>query len=365
MSTAVRSADPGEQALAEIGAVLELYKDPKNPESVRQISTIAALFRASQSAANNLSWGEAMGPGVRLKFFLFCARQGFDPTSNHVYILGGRPYVSIEGRMFKADTHRDDKGAKTFNGFVYDRVMTKEERESYEVPEGAIGWICAVERADCKYPFVGVAFAGGTQEKNPVAQGKDRLAMAKKRANEKALRLAYPLDASADEGDLAEPVTKPADVVSMTSTPGQGPLGTTGETAIGTPTNGSAPAAGPSDDLKAEQARFKALEAKNKPLALAVRLDNGVGTAAAAKAADAATWRKVNDELEARLDDPIASDLRAKADRLRLQHPDVFAAKLAEAKEAQPGFDVATATGDMLTAFLDDVEAVAKAAVSS
>jgi len=361
MSTAVRSNDPGEQALEEIGRVLELYKDPKNPDSVRQISTIAALFRASQNASNALSWGEAMGPGVRLKFFLFCARQGFDPTSNHVYILGGRPYVSIEGRMFKADQHRDDKGEKTFNGFAYDRVMTKAEREDYDVPEGAIGWICAVERADCKYPFVGVAFAGGPLETNPVAKGKDRLAMAKKRANEKALRLAYPLDASADEGDLAEPVTRQAEVVSIQTTPGTGPLGGAGEAATAAPTNGSAT----SDDLKAEQARYKELEARGKPLAVAVRCEHGLRTAVEMKTADAAAWRAVNDDLAQRIDDPRGPELRQKAARLRVEQGDLFKAKLDAARASQPGFDPEFARCDDLAAFLDDVMAAAAAAGAS
>jgi hypothetical protein len=198
MSTLQRT-DGATATVDQIKDVLALYEDPKDPESKRRIATIMALFRASENAANALSWGEAMAPGVRIKLAMFVAKHRFDPAAEHVNVLGGKLYVTLAGRLFKADEHRDDKGAKTFGGFKVDRPMTPEERALYEIPKGALGWYVEVERTDCKYPFVGIGMAGGECERNPVAAGFGRIAIAQKRAREKGLRTAYPIGDPGDE----------------------------------------------------------------------------------------------------------------------------------------------------------------------
>lgn len=330
-----------QDAADEVIKVLEMYEDPKNPEAMRKIKTIQALFRASQNAENNLSWGEAMSPGVRLKFFLFCAKQHFDPTSNHVYILGGRPYVSIEGRMYKADGHRDDAGKKTFQGFAEDRVMTADERAAYDVPEGALGWITRVKRADCEFPFLGVGVAGGSAEKNQVARG-DRLAMAAKRAREKALRLAYPLgDASDDEGEIIDAqftVSKPEEPKPSEAEPAE-------------PKKPEAPAA---DPMLAQRERFKALNKKFPVIAAAQR---AAADAAGAKLAnlDLDALTGLNDRIEAEAGAPELAEARGEIRALRIAQPDAFGSVLTRIRGIAPEFDFERATLADVASFLDDL----------
>lgn len=333
-------------AVDDVLGVLELYKDPKNPDSIRRVATIGALFRASCNAENNLSWGEAITPGVRLKLALFCMRHGFDMASNHVYVLGGRPYVSIEGRMFLANSHRDDAGKATFQGFAYDRVMNEQERADYEVPKGAIGWVCAVERSDCKHPFVGVAFAGGEGETNPVAKGKDRLALAKKRSNEKALRLAYPLDAAADEGDMADFATpKPIEATVVPNNPATPASPAT----IVEPT--PKPAA---DPLAEARERFKALNKRHPAIAAAQR---AAVDAAGAKLAqlDLAAMVALCDAIEAEANSPALAEARGEIRSLRLSAPEAFNAVLARTVAIAPDFAVEKCTAEDAASFLEDL----------
>lgn len=347
MSTQVQATRSS--AAEEIESVLRLYEDPKNPEAMRKIKTIQALFRASANAENNLSWGEAMSPGVRIKLFLFCAKQGFDPTSNHVYVLGGRPYVSIEGRMFKADEHRDDAGKKTFAGFCEDRILTKDEREAFEIPEGAIGWLARVQRADCSFPFLGIGVAGGQAEKNPVARG-DRLAMAQKRAREKAIRLAYPLgDASDDEGEILDAQftvvdAKGAEVKTPEAKPAE-----------------AAPKA--EDPVTAERERFKALNKRHPAIASAQR---SAADAAGPKLANLApeALRALNDAIEAEAAAPELAEARAEIRALRVQSPDAFGAVLTRVRALAPDFDAERSTLADAKSFLEDLRVEAAKAVA-
>lgn len=351
MSQLTKGRDAAATALEDVEAVLRLYEDPKNPESMRKIKTIQALFRASQGAENALSWGEAMSPGVRLKFFLFCAKQGFDPASNHVYVLGGRPYVSIEGRSFKADEHRDDAGKKTFQGFAEDRVMTADERAAYDVPEGAIGWLCRVKRADCEFPFLGVGYAGGAGERNPVAKA-DRLAMAAKRAREKALRLAYPLgDASDDEGEILDAKFT---VVDATATATETPP-------ADKPTTTTPPA---DDALTAARARFKAAMKDGGQIASATAATHGLAKPADMAAADAAKLNACSDAIDAARNDPSLPAMRQEIARLRATYPDEFNAKLAEARGLMPAFDPEKSPKADVEAFLADLKAATAAEVA-
>lgn len=202
-----------DKTINAIDQALQLCEDPNDPESKKRIAAIRALYRVSMTAENSLSFGEAMSPAVRARFYLFCGRNGFDPTGSEVFVLGGRPYVSLDGRLARAHGDRDSKNAKTFKGFEVDRPMTREERETFCVEDGVFAWISIVRRSDCEFAFNGYGFAGGKNERNPVFRG-DPVGGAQKRARERALKLAYPRDCSVDEG-----VIKDAEVVSIDSVP--------------------------------------------------------------------------------------------------------------------------------------------------
>lgn len=208
-----RSEAALDKTINAIDQALALCEDPNDPESKKRIAAIRALYRVSMTAENSLSFGEAMSPAVRARFYLFCGRNGFDPTGSEVFVLGGRPYVSLDGRLARAHGDRDAKHQKTFKGFEVDRPMTREERETFQVEDGVFAWIAVVRRSDCEFAFNGYGFAGGPKEKNPVFKG-DPVGGAQKRARERALKLAYPRDCSVDEGAL-----KDAEVVSIESVP--------------------------------------------------------------------------------------------------------------------------------------------------
>lgn len=121
---------------------------------------------------------------------------GLDPMMGELIILGGKLYVTYEGRLRKAMEHEQYGGLEC-------RPATEEERAAFRCTETDHLWRCEVYRLDWKKPVVGwgrVTAADG----NPVARQHPQN-VAEKRAKARAFRDAFsiPLPSAEEDADYA------------------------------------------------------------------------------------------------------------------------------------------------------------------
>lgn len=163
-----------------------------DPRALAKAAHYISCYRLmTNGAIAGGGWGEKGEPISQIhagRLILFCAQNDLDPTVD-VAIIGGRPYVKLEGRLKMA--FRTTK----FDGFSCDRPMTEEERKTYRIKDDEDAWITAANRSDCKFPFIGVGKAAAGRDRNPVAR-EFPLDMAMKRAREGALNQLAPADIS-------------------------------------------------------------------------------------------------------------------------------------------------------------------------
>lgn len=110
---------------------------------------------------------------------------GLDPFLGELIPYQGRPYLTFDGRIRLADEH------PAYDGYEHGPVLG-DERAAFMPQSGEVIWKCVVYRRDRSRPTVAYGRAGGTNERNSVAQ-KDPATMAQKRAIHRALRAAFPV----------------------------------------------------------------------------------------------------------------------------------------------------------------------------
>jgi hypothetical protein len=119
---------------------------------------------------------------------------GLDPLMGELIPYQGKPYVTIEGRLRKAQEHEDYRGLEC-------RPATQEEREAFRCGPNDHLWRCEVYRADWPKPVIGWGRVR-SDEGSPVAKQHPQL-MAEKRAKARALRDAFSIPLPSAE-DAAE-----------------------------------------------------------------------------------------------------------------------------------------------------------------
>ena len=119
---------------------------------------------------------------------------GLDPLMNEVTIYQGKPYITIDGRLRKAQEHEQYRGLEC-------RPATEEERKNYRAVDDDHLWRAEVYRKDWPKAVVGWGLVR-KGDRNVVAQSTPQL-MAEKRAKARALRDAFsiPLPSAEDAED--------------------------------------------------------------------------------------------------------------------------------------------------------------------
>lgn len=124
---------------------------------------------------------------------------GLDPLMGELMIYQGKPFVSIDGRLRKANESGDFDGIES-------RPATQEERKARGTPEGNKLWKSEVFKKGCGHSFVGwgeiKAKEMNGNEHLPNTAWPDR--MAEKRSQVMALRLAFYLPLPSIEEPLEE-----------------------------------------------------------------------------------------------------------------------------------------------------------------
>ena len=342
-----RSEKALDTAIDAIDEALAATGNPNDPDTISRIAQARALYRACVNAPANLSWGENASSETKGRLLMFCLRNRLDPNSGHVFILGGRLYTALEGRLSIANSHRDDEGKRTFAGFAVDEPMPSELRAALSIPDGTIAWVAEAERADCKYRFKGIGLAGGVDEKNPIAKTlTGALAMAQKRAKERALKLAYPIGGEPeDDGPIIN--LRPGDY-SVTNPGGAAPFEPQQIAA-----NGGDP------EREAVKQELRGLYTQHNAIFVRVLKDRGLALTDLAGMA-IADGREIAAQVRAAAADPRLGELRGKLARLRVEKSDAF--RDVHERAGKPDLDgLAT---EMLDAFVKDVEAAASGAAA-
>lgn len=111
---------------------------------------------------------------------------GLDPLAGELTVYEGKPFVTIDGRLRKANEHPQ------FDGIEDPREATPEERQAWRCKEDEFMFVATAWRKDRRLPFVGKGRAGGKYERNYLVSNNDRgPELARKRAIVNALRMAF------------------------------------------------------------------------------------------------------------------------------------------------------------------------------
>ncbi len=169
--------------------VTAIRKTPS--QAAREVAEKMTMEKASTRAASmalaNSSWGKDMSEDQRAAVEKVARDLGLSIAAGHLIVLGGNPFITLEGRLVQAE------GTGKFEGFD-EGPLPKEEWEGWGIPpEAKSAWRVTVYRKGCPRPFNEVGWAGGPrEERQPVARmfpGE----MARKRGRARALKLAFPV----------------------------------------------------------------------------------------------------------------------------------------------------------------------------
>lgn len=162
-----------EQAVAKAGHPLSMMSD-------KDIATGELIARDRFIAL--VTWGESLG---------------LRPYLGHICLYFGKPYVTIDGYYYKLNKNKTPIRVGT-------RPLTVDERQQFQIPEGAHAWLAEGWLGDTKLPTTGLGIV--TQDeiegksvkhpdqwRAPIAHAKPQR-MAEKRAEWQLLRKLVPLD---------------------------------------------------------------------------------------------------------------------------------------------------------------------------
>lgn len=151
---------------------------------------------------------QQMTPQDKKVLALVAISYGFDPLMGEVMLYQGRPYVSIDGRLRKAQETNELDGVQT-------RPATKLERDAWGIPEGDLFFHADIYRKKCVHNFEGWGRVTKIEIERAIKQAennnkdpwflpliKDPQGIAEKRALAKGLRRAFhiPLPSVEDIG---------------------------------------------------------------------------------------------------------------------------------------------------------------------
>ena len=149
--------------------------------------------------ATDLGSGELLDLGVMKALVDYAHKYQLDPHRGHVCLMYGKPYVTIDGYLYHANSTN-----KIYS--LDSRPLTKVEMEGYNVKEGAHAWISTVRLLLTGAFLSGIGIV--TQEemtekskRNPSQLAAPVVArhpwqLAQKRAEWQALRRAFPIGES-------------------------------------------------------------------------------------------------------------------------------------------------------------------------
>ncbi len=182
-----------------------------NDEKSTAVALSVPIAVQTRAMAVSLEQTEAMLPAIQAMWPADCKANpalgrmiakvsiayGLDPLMGEVILYQGKPYVTIDGRLRKAQEHEQYAGLEC-------RPATDAERAAFRCAETDHLWRAEVYRRDWRKPVVGWGRVT-VNDHNAIARGQHAQAIAEKRAKARALRDAFsiPLPSAEDAEDYS------------------------------------------------------------------------------------------------------------------------------------------------------------------
>jgi hypothetical protein len=152
--------------------------------------------------ATDLGTGELLLPEVIQRLAAYARHYGLDPARGHVCLMHGKPYVTLDGYLYHAHEVNNLYRLESW-------PLNKQEREDYQIPEGAHAWVASVDKIVSHSHFAGVGIVTLEEMTEKSKRDPSHLAapvvakhpwqLAQKRAEWQALRRAFPIGESDEE----------------------------------------------------------------------------------------------------------------------------------------------------------------------
>ena len=155
----------------------------------------------------DLATGELLRPELMTALVKYAEKYELDPYRNHVVLMYGKPYITIDGYLYHAQQSQKPYALSS-------RPLTDIERKQYQIEAEDHAWVAEVSFTDTGSTFTGLGIVTqgemtAKSERNPVQLRSPVVAahpwqLAQKRAEWQALRRAFPIGESHKETGKAE-----------------------------------------------------------------------------------------------------------------------------------------------------------------
>ncbi len=153
----------------------------------------------------DLATGEILNKETIMGLVRFADRYHLDAYRGHVVLFFGQPYIGIDGYLYHAN-----KSGKPYK--LESRPLGETDRKLYKIEEVDHAWLATVYLDDGKSSFTGLGIVPQVEMTEKSKKKPDRLRspvvaahpwqLAQKRAEWQAMRRAFPIGESPEEGRL-------------------------------------------------------------------------------------------------------------------------------------------------------------------
>lgn len=151
---------------------------------------------------HDLATGELLSKGQMVALVDYARKYGLDPMRGHVCLMYGKPYITIDGYLYHANS-------QDIPYSLISRPMTTDEIKAYQLGETDHGWISEVVKTNTGARTMGIGVVTYNemtaaskrdpgQLRSPVVAAHP-WQLGQKRAEWQALRRAFPIGSSEDQ----------------------------------------------------------------------------------------------------------------------------------------------------------------------
>lgn len=166
-----------------------------------------AILSFTGEPVKDLGTGKALSQEQIHYLVAYATRYNLDPGRDHVVLMYGKPYITIDGYLYHANRQKVSYTLRT-------RPLTALERPDYNIPDGDHAWLGEVIMYPGESSFTGLGIVTQDEIKaesenkpgqlrSPVVAKHPQL-LAQKRAEWQALRRAFPIGEEVTENVDAE-----------------------------------------------------------------------------------------------------------------------------------------------------------------
>ncbi|OGN97544.1 MAG: hypothetical protein A2Y89_06675 [Chloroflexi bacterium RBG_13_51_18] len=165
---------------------------------------LAGVVTMGGIPATDLGTGELLLPETIQRLAVYARHYGLDPARGHACLMYGKPYFTLDAYLYHA--HEVDNPYR-----LESRPLNKQEREDYQIPEGAHAWVAQVTVIETGAYLTGLGIVTAEEMAEKSRRDPSKLAapvvakhpwlLAQKRGEWQAMRRAFPIGGE-EEGNV-------------------------------------------------------------------------------------------------------------------------------------------------------------------